>query len=60
MVTKCPKWVANIIPMPKKDRKVQKCANYQVLNRVSPKDDFPLSHLDALLDNIVGNKHFPL
>ena len=36
-----PEWVANIVPVPKKDGKVQMCMNYRDLNRASPKDDFP-------------------
>lgn len=38
--------------MPKKDDKVRMCVDYRDLNRASPKDDFPLSHIDVLVDNI--------
>jgi len=38
--------------VPKKDRKVQMCVDYRDLNRVSPKDNFPLPHIDVLVDNI--------
>ena len=44
--------------MPKKDGKVQMCIDYQHVNRVSIKDDFPLSHIDVLVDNILGNVIF--
>ena len=47
-----PQWVANVVPVPKKDGKVRMCVDYQDLNRVSPKDDFPLPHIDILVDNI--------
>ena len=43
-VSKYPQWVANIVPVPKKDGKVRMCVDYQNLNRVSPKDNFPLPH----------------
>jgi len=37
--------------VPKKDGKVQMCMDYQDLNRASPKDNFPLQHIDILIDN---------
>ncbi|KAI5438127.1 hypothetical protein KIW84_024028 [Lathyrus oleraceus] len=46
-----PQWVANIVPVPKKDGKVQMCVDYRDLNKASPKDDFPLPHIDMLVDN---------
>ena len=50
-VAQYPKWVANIVSVPKKDGKVWMCMDYQDLNRVSPKDDFLLPHIDILVDN---------
>ncbi|RDY04765.1 hypothetical protein CR513_11487, partial [Mucuna pruriens] len=50
-VAEYPQWVANIVPIPKKDGKVQMCVDYRDLNRVSPKDNFPLPHIDMLVDN---------
>ena len=50
-VSKYPQWVANIVPVPKKDGKVQMCVDYQDLNRTSPKDNFPLPHINTLVDN---------
>ena len=41
-VSKYPQWVANIVPVLKKDGKVRMCVDYWDLNRASPKDDFPL------------------
>ncbi|KAI5387049.1 hypothetical protein KIW84_073268 [Lathyrus oleraceus] len=46
-----PQWVANIVPVPKKDGKVRMCVDYRDLNKASPKDDFPLPHIDMLVDN---------
>jgi len=45
------KWVANIVPVPQKDGKVQICVDYRDLNRASPKDNFPLPHINVLVDN---------
>ena len=50
-VSKYPQWVANIVPVPKKDGKVRMCVDYRDLNKASPKDDFPLPHIDVLVDN---------
>ena len=50
-VSNYPQWVANIVPVPKKDGKVRMCVDYKDLNRDSPKDDFPLPHIDVLVDN---------
>ncbi|KAI5389646.1 hypothetical protein KIW84_075079 [Lathyrus oleraceus] len=36
-----PQWVANIVPIPKKDGKVRMYVDYRDLNKASPKDDFP-------------------
>ena len=51
MVTEYPQWVANVVPVPKKDGKIQVCVDFRDLNKASPKDDFPLLHIDTLVDN---------
>lgn len=50
-ISKYLQWVANIVPVPKKDGKVRMCVDYRDLNRASPKDDFPLPHIDILVNN---------
>src|SRR3954462_5075051 len=50
-VVSYPPWIANIVPVPKKYGKVRMCVDYRDLNRASPKDDFPLPHIDVLVDN---------
>ncbi|XP_039056854.1 LOW QUALITY PROTEIN: uncharacterized protein LOC120199967, partial [Hibiscus syriacus] len=57
-VAKYPEWVANIVPVPKKDGKVRMCVDYRDLNRASPKDNFPLPHIDTLVDNTAVNSLF--
>lgn len=44
-------WMANIVPVPKKDGKVRMCVDYRDLNKTSPKDDFPLPHIGMLVGN---------
>ena len=46
-----PKWVANVVPVMKKDGRVRMCVDFMDLNKVSPKDDFPLPKIDILVDN---------
>ncbi|KAA0041027.1 RNA-directed DNA polymerase-like protein [Cucumis melo var. makuwa] len=57
-VSKYPEWVANIVPVPKKDEKVRMCMDYRDLNRASSKDNFPLPHINMLVDNTVGYSTF--
>ena len=46
-----PEWLANVIPIPKKDGKMKVCVDFQDVNKANPKDDFPLPHIDMLVDN---------
>lgn len=55
-VSQYPEWLANIVPVPKKDGKVRMCVDYRNLNQASPKDDFPLPHIDLLVDNTAGHE----
>ena len=48
-------WLANVVPIPKKDRKVRVCVDFRNLNKASPKDDFPLPHIDMLIDSTTGH-----
>ena len=50
-VARYPEWVTNIVPVPKKDGNVRMCVNYRGLNRASPNDNFPLLHIDILVNN---------
>ena len=49
------KWLANVIPIPKKDGKVRVCVDFKNLNKASPKDDFPLPHIDLLVDSTMSH-----
>ncbi|KAG8480467.1 hypothetical protein CXB51_024656 [Gossypium anomalum] len=57
-VIKYSEWVANVVPVPKKDGKVRMCVDYRDLNKASPKDNFPLPHIDTLVDNTAGYSLF--
>ncbi|RDX71855.1 hypothetical protein CR513_48735, partial [Mucuna pruriens] len=43
-------WVANIVPILMTNGKVRMCVDYKDLNRANPKDNFPLHHIDMLVD----------
>ena len=55
LVVEYPEWLANVIHVPKKNGKVRVCVNFRDLNKASPKDDFPLPHIDILVDNTAGH-----
>ena len=57
-VAKYPQWVANIVPVPKKNGKVWMCVDYRDLNKVSRKDNFSLPHIDTPVDNTARHSLF--
>ena len=54
-VVEYPEWLANVVPDPKKDGKVKVCVDFRDLNKSSLKDDFPLPHIDLLVDSIANH-----
>ena len=48
------KWIANVVPIPKKDGKVRMGVDFRDLNKACPKDDFPLPHINVLVDSTIG------
>ena len=54
-VVEYPEWLAKVVPVPKKDGKVRVCVNFQDLNKAISEHDFPLPHIDMLVDNTVGH-----
>ena len=49
-----PDWVANIVPVLKKNGKIQIYIDYCDLNTACPKDEFPLPITDVMIDNTCG------
>ena len=45
-------WIANIVLVPKKDGRVRMCVDYRNLNKACPKDDFPLPHINVIVDSV--------
>ena len=50
-VTQYPTWLANVVPVSKKDWKKRICVDYRDLNKASPKDNFSLPNIHILIDN---------
>ena len=48
-------WIANVVPVPKKDGKVRMCVDFKDLNKACPEDDFPLPHINVLVGNTAGS-----
>ncbi|KAF5933295.1 hypothetical protein HYC85_029466 [Camellia sinensis] len=55
LVSEYPTWLANIVPVPKKDGRIRVCVDFRDLNKASPKDDFRLPHIDELVDFTAGH-----
>jgi hypothetical protein len=49
-----PRWLANLVVVPKVGRKREMCIDYTSLNRACPKDHFPLPQIDQIMDSISG------
>ena len=48
-------WIANVVPISKKDGKVRMCVDFRDLNKSCPKDYLSLPYIDVLVDNIAGS-----
>jgi len=49
-----PRWLANIVPVEKKNGQIQVCVDFRDLNRACPKDDFPLPITEMVVDATTG------
>ena len=54
-VVEYPEWFSNVVFVPKKDGKVRVCVDFRDLNKANPKEDFPLPHIDMLIDSNAGH-----
>ena len=50
-----PQWLANTVVVKKKTGKWRVCVDFIDLNRAYPKDPFPMSRIDQLVDATVGH-----
>jgi hypothetical protein len=54
------KWQANVVLVPKKNRKIRMCIDFTELNKAYKRDPFPLPRIDVSVDKVAGCKHFSL
>jgi hypothetical protein len=47
-------WVANLVPVRKKNGEIRLCVNFQNLTRSSKKDDYPLLKMEHILQRVTG------
>ncbi|RDY01984.1 hypothetical protein CR513_14614, partial [Mucuna pruriens] len=47
-------WLANMVMVKKANGKWRMCTDYTDLNKVCPKDPYPLPNIDRLVDNVSG------
>ncbi|GAA0171787.1 hypothetical protein LIER_25742 [Lithospermum erythrorhizon] len=51
-----PTWLANIVPVRKKNGQIRVCVDFKDLNHTCPKDDFPLPIPELMIDAITGHE----
>ena len=51
---KYPKWLVNVVVVPKKGGKRRVYVDYMELNVAYPKDNFPLPRIDQIIDALAG------
>ena len=51
-----PDWLANVVTVKKSNVKWRMCVNFTDLNKVYPKDSFPLPRVDQLVNPTTGHK----
>jgi ribonuclease HI len=47
-------WVANLVPVRKKNGEIRLCVDFRNLNKSSLKDNYPLPNMDHVLEKVVG------
>ena len=53
---KYPTWIANIVPVRKKNGQLRICVDFRDLNEACPKDDFPLPVTELMIDSTTGHE----
>ena len=47
-------WVANLVPVRKKNGEIRLCVDFKNLNNSSLKENYPLPKMDQILQKVVG------
>ena len=54
------RWLANVVPVRKKNREIRICIDFRNLNRVFLKDNYPLPKMDHILQKVVGSQRMSM
>jgi hypothetical protein len=57
---KYPVWLANTVPVKKKNGKWRMCVDFMDLNKACKKDDFPLERVDKIVDDAANSEMLSL
>jgi hypothetical protein len=57
---KYPVWLANTVPVKKKNGKWRMCVDFTDLNKACKKDDFPLERVDKIVDDVANSEMLSL
>jgi hypothetical protein len=55
-----PVWMANIVPVKKKNGKWRMCVDFTNLNKACKKDDFPIERVDKIVDDPANSEMLSL
>jgi len=53
-------WLANLVPVRKKNGEIRICIDFRNLNKASLKGNYPLPKMDLILQNIVGSQRMSI
>jgi len=48
-------WVANLVPIRNKSGEIRLCVDFRNLNKISKKDNYPLSKMEHILQKVTGS-----
>ena len=54
------KWLANVVPVRKKNGEIRICIDFRNLNKVSLKDNYPIPKMDIILHRVVGSQRMSM
>jgi hypothetical protein len=54
--TRYVEWIANIVPVIKKNGKLRVCIDFRDLNSATPKDEYPMPVAEMLIDSAAGHE----
>jgi hypothetical protein len=53
-------WVANLVPIRKKNGEIRLCVDFRNINKSSLKDNYPLPKMDHVLEKVVGENRMSM